>query len=290
MAMATAAGRSAARTATHADDLLGRVRADDHLAFMLKCGMLGCPPETRPTRRVRVNTPLARPDARWSQCQLTSNAMAASDAVPVIVGAAIGAGGAVIAQITSAVFTSRRERRQLDWNKERQAREWKMREDERFLSLKQELYTSYSVLANQFWATADSLTSYDGKDESEKPKIPDWDELERLERNIQLIAPEEVSGPTTDCFAKLLEAVESGENKYKDKSQATKQKAAHKALEAWWIMNRAMRADLHGPQGHFTKKPSTNVDLPSDPKPAHVLPWWRSFIHRVPIHPKGRQL
>jgi hypothetical protein len=136
--------------------------------------------------------------------------MAASDAVPVIVGAAIGAGGAVIAQITAAVFTARRERRQLDWDKERQAREWKMREDERFLSLKQDLYTSYSVLTDQFWMAADKLVSYDGKDGSEKPKIPDWNELERLERNIQLIGPSEVSDAATDCYAKLLEAVESG--------------------------------------------------------------------------------
>ena len=202
--------------------------------------------------------------------------MAASDAVPVIVGAAIGAGGAVIAQITAAVFTARRERRQLDWDKERQAREWKMREDERFLSLKQDLYTSYSVLTDQFWMAADKLVSYDGKDGSEKPKIPDWNELERLERNIQLIGPSEVSDAATDCYAKLLEAVESGENRYKDKSKETKGRNARKALEAWWTMNRAMRADLHGPQGHFGIKPGTRVDLPPDPKPAHAHARWQT--------------
>jgi hypothetical protein len=75
--------------------------------------------------------------------------MPASDAVPVIIGAAIGAGGAVIAQVTSAVFTARRETERLTWEKERQAREWKVRESERFLSHKQELYSRYLSMTYQ---------------------------------------------------------------------------------------------------------------------------------------------
>lgn len=156
--------------------------------------------------------------------------MPASDAIPVIVGAAIGAGGAVIAQVTSAIFTARRETARLEWEKRRQERDWQMHEDERFMHLKQELYTSYSVLADQFWVTAEKLIEYtEGRAESEKPKIPDWDELDKLGWGIQLIAPKEVSDATMKCSLKLLEAVESADNKYRDKSEATKTKAAHNA-------------------------------------------------------------
>ena len=50
-----------------------------------------------------------------------------------IIGAAIGAGGAITAQITTAIATARRERSRLAWEKERQDREWKLREEERWL-------------------------------------------------------------------------------------------------------------------------------------------------------------
>jgi hypothetical protein len=78
--------------------------------------------------------------------------MAASDAVPVIIGAGIGAGGAVIAQIISSVFNAKRERRQLDWETKRQERAWKMQQEERFLKLKQELYATVALTANNFLA------------------------------------------------------------------------------------------------------------------------------------------
>jgi hypothetical protein len=51
---------------------------------------------------------------------------------PVLVGAAIGAGGAVVAQVTSAVFTARRETARLEWEKGKHERELKLRESERF--------------------------------------------------------------------------------------------------------------------------------------------------------------
>jgi hypothetical protein len=183
--------------------------------------------------------------------------MSASDTVPVIVGAAIGAGGAVIAQVTSAVFTARRETARLIWEKERQAREWKMREDERFLHLKQELYASYAVLAHRFWITAENLVDYhdEKQPESQKPEMPDWNELERLESTVRLLAPKEVSEAVADNYSKVLEAVECADNLYKEKSTKAKMQYANRALDAWWVMYRAMRADLHGPQGRSNQTP-----------------------------------
>jgi hypothetical protein len=56
-----------------------------------------------------------------------------SEAAPVIFGALIGAGGAIVAQIATTIATARCDRSRLDWEKERQNREWDMREEERFL-------------------------------------------------------------------------------------------------------------------------------------------------------------
>lgn len=66
-----------------------------------------------------------------------------SDVAPVLIGAAIGAAGAITAQFTAASYTGRRERARLEWEKKRQERDWKMRQDERFLNLKRELYSEF---------------------------------------------------------------------------------------------------------------------------------------------------
>ena len=55
----------------------------------------------------------------------------------------------MIAQVTSAIFTARRETERLSWEKHRQERDWRLRESERFLSLKQELYSRYIALTNK---------------------------------------------------------------------------------------------------------------------------------------------
>ena len=107
-------------------------------------------------------------------------------------------------------------------------------------------------MAHRFWAAADSLADDYEEAESQKPEIPDWNELERLEETIRLLAPIQVSEAVHDNYSKVLEAIEIAQNMYKDKSSKSKAKAANAALEAWWVMNRAMRADLHGPPGQAT--------------------------------------
>jgi hypothetical protein len=73
-----------------------------------------------------------------------------SEAASVIFGALIGAGGAIVAQVTTAVATARRDRFRLDWEKERQAREWEMREEDRFLAVKQEQYAGFGAAVGDF--------------------------------------------------------------------------------------------------------------------------------------------
>ena len=77
----------------------------------------------------------------------------------------------MIAQVTWAVFTARREAARLKWEKERQGREWKLREAERFISIKQELYSRYiSILYRPITDTM-ALTR------SEYATQPDWPKL-----------------------------------------------------------------------------------------------------------------
>jgi hypothetical protein len=85
--------------------------------------------------------------------------MASSDTVAALIGAAIGASGAVAAQIVSSWFTARREAWRLQWEREQQvrrdpARVFDQRRDderrtsERFLDIKRELYSRFLTLCS----------------------------------------------------------------------------------------------------------------------------------------------
>ena len=73
-----------------------------------------------------------------------------SEATAVIFGALIGAGGAIVAQVTTAIATARRDRSRLDWEKQQQNREWDVREEERFLAIKQEQYARFGAAVGDF--------------------------------------------------------------------------------------------------------------------------------------------
>jgi hypothetical protein len=73
-----------------------------------------------------------------------------SETTAVIFGALIGAGGAIVAQVTTAIATARRDRSRLDWEKQQQDREWDVREDERFLVIKQEQYARFGAAVSDF--------------------------------------------------------------------------------------------------------------------------------------------
>ena len=177
-------------------------------------------------------------------------AMATSDAVPVILGAAIGAGGAVIAQVTSAVFTARRETFRLMWEKERQARDWKMRESERFMSLKQELYSHYIAMT---YKSIMALVLLTGREYTDKPgwqkSLPRFKgsfetEINALRSNIRLLAPPLVAERVEYAHALMLVAMLKAA--INDSSLEWRHKLADDALRAWQQLSNVMSADLHG--------------------------------------------
>jgi len=188
--------------------------------------------------------------------------MPTSDAVPVIIGAAIGAGGAVIAQVVSSLFTARRERGQFDWEKKRQEREWEMRKEERFLRLKQEAYSDIMLMANTFLTYIYYAVDYAHSEPDEpRPAVPNLQEMLRLRSNIEIIAPKEVSEPVRTAVVKLIETKDVSDSPHLSLERIAKE--ANEAESKWREAYRAMRADLYGGEEHFNKTEAKELDLRS---------------------------
>jgi hypothetical protein len=75
--------------------------------------------------------------------------MAASDAGAIVLGAAIGAGSAIVTQVIALIAESKRERKRVQREQERFDRELELRRDERFLDIKQDLYSRLGLLASE---------------------------------------------------------------------------------------------------------------------------------------------
>ena len=167
--------------------------------------------------------------------------MSASSAVPIAVGALIGAGGAVAAQIVASIFTAHREDRRLNWEKERQDRDWKMRRAERFLSVKQDIYSRYIHLAYRFISYADRLRKERVEDDTAKAEPLEWDELSRLRWSIVLLGSPPVQEYLKKSYDGIYSAVHAAEqSKYRE----GRLKAVHAARIAQEEVTEAMCADL----------------------------------------------
>jgi hypothetical protein len=167
--------------------------------------------------------------------------MSVSSAVPVVVGALIGAGGAVAAQIVASIFTAHREDRRLNWEQERQDRDWKIRGAERFLSVKQDIYSRYIHLANQFVLYADRLRKERVEDDSAEAEPLEWDELSRLRWNIVLLGSPPVQEYVKKSYDRIFSAVRAAEQ---SKSREGRLKTVRAARIAQREVTEAMRADL----------------------------------------------
>ena len=193
-----------------------------------------------------------------------------STATVAIIAAAIGAGGAVAAQVTTAVATAKRERSRLAWEKDRQDREWKLREEERWLSEKRELYASFGAAVNEFltyismWLNAPDLS---------QPELPDREALDRIKSNIELMAPEEVYRSANFCVASIMTAVwyvrigGVSEDELKGYYEA--------ASSAWRNVHQVMRRDLLGDRQRLNLPVPKKADRPPEELPRHKWLWWR---------------
>jgi hypothetical protein len=212
--------------------------------------------------------------------------MATSDAVPVIVGAAIGAGGAVFAQITASIFTARRESARLEWEQERQNRDWKMRESDRFMIHKQELYSRYLSITYRPVMDTMELTRREYADQPDWHRlIPEYvgplqEEIDSLRWNIRLLGGPTVFERVEFSNASLLIAISEAGRPDRHTIER-RHEFADNALRAWQQVSDAMRADLRGDEEalrllakrfYGTKHKAIDSEAQSSTK----QPWWRS--------------
>ena len=136
-----------------------------------------------------------------------------------------------------------------------------MHEAERFLSVKQDLYSRYIHLANKFILYADSVRKGDDTAEA----VPDYDELSRLRWNILLLAPQSVQVLVEESYDRVYSAFHAAK---KSSSIPGLRKTISNARSARQEVTEAMRADLLDNEELIlprqTGEPAEN-HLPSDP-------------------------
>jgi hypothetical protein len=147
----------------------------------------------------------------------------------------------VTAQIVASIFTVHREDRRLLWERERQDRDWEIRDAERFLSVKQDIYSQYVHLANRFVLYADWLRKERLKGNTAEVEPLEWDELSRLRWNIMLLAPQPVQDYVNKSYDRIYSAVHAVEQSKSREGRLTTVRAARNAQQE---VTEAMRADL----------------------------------------------
>ena len=171
--------------------------------------------------------------------------------LPILLAAAIGAGGAVVAQVIAALFTARREAARLEWEKSKQEHDWKLRETDRLLAAKQALYSRYiSLLYRPVMDTVQLTRKEYASEVNWHDLVPAYvgslaDEIDDLRWNVRLVGSPIVAERVEFSNAALLVAVsEAGRP---DRTSLEKRREfAERALAAWRQVSEAMRADLRG--------------------------------------------
>ena len=164
--------------------------------------------------------------------------MAISDTVAVLIGAVIGAGGAVLAQITASIFSGRHDTKRLEWEQAKEAREWDRRRAERFLDLKRELYSDFGAQASR-WSSFISRAQ-----DLPRPELPEVEKLHRVMSNIELIAPPAVNVRVRMAGVELIGAVFG--TFASDMTPEQIKEEGSKASSSLARAKSAMRTDLRG--------------------------------------------
>lgn len=188
-----------------------------------------------------------------------------SEATAVIFGALIGAGGAIVAQVTTAIATARRDRSRLDWEKQQQNREWDVREEERFLAIKQEQYARFGAAVSDFLEYMDPWLRQ-GYHVAPPREQPDLEPLSLIMASIDLVAPEEVSRPAWLCINHITNFIRSIDAE--DVTPDDLRQDYDEAASAWQNARYAMRQDLHGYRQQRKWSAPGAVDVPPDPPSA----------------------
>lgn len=193
--------------------------------------------------------------------------MAASDAGALIAAAAIGAGGAVSAQIISSIVTSRRDTQRFNWERERQDRDWRMQREERFHDAKQDLYRDIQLIASKLLHHAYSMAS-PSQQEAPVPEMPDLAELQRLQATMDIICPREVA-QRVEIAILVMVGASYRITKTSNPIPPELIQELDDARDSWHAARQAMSNDLYG------------VDTEEGDSKARILSQWRHPIKRI---------
>lgn len=189
-----------------------------------------------------------------------------SNVALVLISAAIGAGGAIAAQSISSYFSSRHDTKRFDWERSAQNREWQVRERERFLDLKRDLYSNFAFEVSKLMAHTHAL-NYPSLGESPAPVS--LEELRKLQWNIDLIAPEALGKSVSDSLLGLIAAYETAGSDHVTHDR--KVADADAAEREWWKTYALLREDL------LVSAPQVVPSAVAMP----TAPWWRNAIKKT---------
>lgn len=164
-----------------------------------------------------------------------------------VMAAAMGAGGAVLAQLIGSVFTARRESKRLEWEKSAKQQEWDHQQGQRFLDQKRDLYGQYLGLTYKLGNDLSPKLEEESRTGQYQTLSASFsehaDDLDALRWTLNLIAPAQVRGSIelTYVHVVLAHLVYYRPDKY---SSQHRKRTAASAMRAWHDMHSLMRADL----------------------------------------------
>ncbi|MGW7684883.1 hypothetical protein ACWGID_29355 [Kribbella sp. NPDC054772] len=111
--------------------------------------------------------------------------------VVALIGAGIGAAGAVAGQVVAAVFTGRRESKKLEWEKQQAIERRQSEQKARFLDTKRVAYARYIQLCVRRHDELFKAWLNDGKPEERLKDLDDawWDAVSEVMSEIALLSP-----------------------------------------------------------------------------------------------------
>jgi hypothetical protein len=202
--------------------------------------------------------------------------MAASDTATLIIVGVIGAGGAIVTQIIASVVTSTRDAKRFHWERQKQERDWEIQASERFLNLKQELYSNFIRVVDQYILAATIVISDPDKYGAESKRLPRPRELQQLHTNIELVAPSDVQEAVGDCYGAFLQVAINLKN-----TDGNLGSLVDEARQARVDVQLALKRDLQGEREVVKHAQAVTVASPS---PEEARAWWRRKLN-IEQHP-----
>jgi hypothetical protein len=195
-----------------------------------------------------------------------------SDTAGLIIAGIIGAGGAVVTQIIASVVSGKRDAKRFGWERWKQEREWEIQASERFLNLKQQLYSDFIRVVDQYIFAVIRVINNPDSHEAELTRLPRPRELQQIHANIELIASAGVQEVVSDCYTAILQVAVH----LKDMGEEIGP-LADEAQQARADVLPVLKRDLRG-EREVVKQVKRVAARP--PSPEEAAAWWRRKLNK----------